>query len=151
MSSDEAFRVMELGLQGFKCSQILALLALEAQENQNPDLVRAMTGLLSGYSCGKLCGALTGGCCVLGMYAGKDSAECNADPSLGRMLRSYSEWFETEYTPRYGGINCSDIVGDDARNQMKRCPAIVIECWDKLKELLAENDYDVSQPYQPGR
>lgn len=139
---DDSFRIMDFALQGFNCSQILILMALDAQGRENPDLVRAMSGLLSGLGCGKLCGALTGGCCVLGMYAGKDSAEHNADPRLMPMLSNFVEWFEAEYTARFGGINCADIVQDDARNRMTRCPAITIETLAKLKEILEENDYD---------
>lgn len=147
--ADEAFRIMELGLEGFNCSQVLAMMALEAQQHENPELVRAMTGLLSGLGCGKLCGALTGGCCVLGMYAGKGSPEANSDPRLQTMLERYVEWFEVEYTGRFGGINCSDIVKDDARLRLTRCPAMVVECLEKLRELLAENDYDLTTDPHP--
>ncbi len=41
--ADEAKRMMELGFQGYSCAQILLLLALDAQERSNPDLVRAMS------------------------------------------------------------------------------------------------------------
>jgi C_GCAxxG_C_C family probable redox protein len=139
---DDAFQMMEFAMRGFNCSQILVLMALQAQGRENPDLVRAMSGLLSGLGCGKLCGALTGGCCLLGLYAGKDSAESNPDPRLQAMLANFVDWFEAEYTPRYGGIDCADIIQDDARHRMTRCPAIVIECLEKLKEILAENDYE---------
>jgi C_GCAxxG_C_C family probable redox protein len=146
---DEKFRLIELAMQGFNCSQILALMVLEAQDRQNPELVRAMSGLLFGLGCGRLCGVLTGGCCVLGMYAGKDSSEQNADARLPTMLSSFVEWFECEYTPQYGGINCADILQDDARNKMTRCSLVVAESLEKLKEILAENDYDFSQQPQP--
>lgn len=139
---NESFRMMELGMQGFNCSQILLLMALEAQQRENPDLVRAMSGLLAGLGCGKICGAVTGGCCLLGLYAGKDAANNNADPRLSVMLTQFVEWFETEYTPRYGGIDCSVIAGDDARKRLERCPHIVMESLSKLREILAENDYD---------
>jgi C_GCAxxG_C_C family probable redox protein len=144
--NDEAFRVMDLGMQGFQCSQILVQIALEAQGKQNSELVSAMSGLLGGMGCGKTCGALTGGCCVLGLYAGKDSAEHNADPRLQGMLDRFVEWFEAEYTARYGGVNCAEIVQDDMRNKMARCPAIVIESLHKLKEILAENNYEFGNP-----
>jgi C_GCAxxG_C_C family probable redox protein len=146
---DDTFHIMELAMKGFNCSQILVLIALEAQGRENADLVRAMSGLVAGLGCGKACGALTGGCCVLGMYAGKDSAENDPDARLQTMLSNFVEWFEVEYTSRYGGINCADIVQDDARQKMTRCPLIVIESMEKLKKLLAENDYDFSQQPQP--
>lgn len=139
--NEDSFRMMELGLQGFNCSQILLLTALEAQGKNNPELVRAMTGLLAGLGCGRVCGALTGGCCLLGLYAGKDSAEKNAAECLPEMLSRFVEWFEAEYSERYGGITCSEILGDDARNKMTRCTAIVPESLAKLKEILAENGY----------
>ena len=64
--------LMELGMQGFECSQILMMLALETDGCENPDLIRAMSGLTGGMGhCQKECGALTGGCCVLGYFAGK--------------------------------------------------------------------------------
>jgi len=139
--SDDTFRIAELEMRGFGCSQILALMALEAQGRENPELVRAMSGLLLGLGCGKICGALTGGCCVLGMYAGKGSEDANADPRLQSMLERFVEWFEVEFKGRFGSIECSDIVQDDQRLRMKRCPLIVSETLAKLREILAANDF----------
>ena len=136
---DDAFRIMELSLQGFNCSQILMLLALEARGQTDPDLVRSMTGLLTGLGAGKLCGALTGGCCVLGLVAGKASARDEANPRFAAMLSSFVEWFEERYSKEYGGINCSDIVRDDARLRLERCPMIVAETQERLAQVLAEN------------
>jgi C_GCAxxG_C_C family probable redox protein len=147
--NDDGFRMMDLAMQGFQCSQILVQLSLEAQGKENPGLVRAMTGLTGGMGCGKTCGALTGGCCVLGLYAGKDSAEHSADDRLQAMLSHFVEWFETEYTARFGTIECAGIVQDDLRNRMTRCPAIVMESLGKLKEILAENNYEFSNPIRP--
>jgi hypothetical protein len=144
--NEDAFRVMELAMQGYQCSQILMLIALEAQGKQNPDLVRAMSGLLGGMGCGKTCGALTAGCCVLALYAGKDSPDGNADERLQGMLSSFVEWFENEYTTRYGGIDCAAIVQDDMRNKMARCPGIIMDSLEKLKAILAENNYEFSNP-----
>lgn len=145
MSSEEAFRVVELSLQGFSCSQILALMALEAQGRSAPEVVRAVSGLVSGCGAGKLCGALTGGCCVLGMYGGKGSPEEQENVRLPLMLSQLVEWFETQYGPQYGGINCSEIIQDDAILKMTRCPQVVAETLAKVKEILAENEYDLSQ------
>jgi len=144
--NENAFRVMELGMQGFQCSQILVQIALDARGEQNPQLIRSMSGLLGGMGCGKTCGALTGGCCVLGLFAGKDSAEHNADGRMQGMLDNFVEWFEAEYTARYGSINCAEIVQDDMRNKMARCPAIVMESLQKLKEILTENNYEFGEP-----
>ena len=144
--ADESMRMMELGFQGYSCSQILVLLALEAQEKSSPELVRAMSGLLAGMGCGKVCGALTGGCCLLGLYAGKAHPNENADERLQPMLTQFVEWFEHEFTSLYGSINCAEIVQDDARLRLFRCPEIVRRTFEKLKEILEENNYDLARP-----
>jgi C_GCAxxG_C_C family probable redox protein len=138
---DESLRMMELALQGYNCSQILILMALEAQGKSNPELVRAMTGLVGGLGCGRVCGALTGGCCVLGLYAGKGHSEENGDDRLPEMLTQLVEWFEQEFTPLYGGVNCSEIVQDDARLRLFRCPEIVRHTLEKLKDILETHNY----------
>jgi C_GCAxxG_C_C family probable redox protein len=140
--NDDSFRVMDFAMKGYQCSQILMAMALEAQGKQNPDLVRAMSGLLGGMGCGKTCGALTGGCSVLGLYAGWGTPDSIPDEHLSAMLTEFVEWFETEYTQRYGSIGCKEIVGDDMRNKMTRCPHIVMESLVRLKEILAEYNYE---------
>ena len=146
--TDEFMRMMELSQQGFHCSQIMMILALEAQGKNNPDLVRAMSGLLGGIGfCGKTCGTLTGGACLIGLYAGKGTAEEQPDSRLYLMMSELVEWFEKEYTSKYGGINCSDILQDDPRNRVSRCPQMVIATVEKVKELLAANNYDFEQAH----
>jgi len=143
--NESAFRVMELAMQGFQCSQILVQISLEARGEENPELVSAMSGLVGGMGCGKTCGVLTGGCSVLGLYAGKRSAERDADDRLQLMLTRFVDWFDAEQTARYGGCSCAEIVQDDMRNRMARCPTIVTESLEKLKEILRENGYDFDQ------
>lgn len=142
--NEDAFRVMELAMQGYQCSQILMIMALEAQGKSNTSLVQAMSGLLGGMGSGKACGALTAGCCVLALYAGTDPSAPATDDRLQPMLTRYVDWFESEYTPRYGGIDCATIVHDDMRNRAARCPGIVLESLAKIKELLAEFGYEFS-------
>ena len=57
--------------QGYCCSQLLLLLMLQAQDRQNPGVVRAAQGLCHGIgqSDGP-CGLLTGGACALALAAG---------------------------------------------------------------------------------
>lgn len=139
--SDEAFRVMELSLQGFECSQILARMDLDAQGRSNPELVRAMSGLLAGLGCGRVCGCLTGGCCVLGLHAGRGDEEDQEDERLGDMLAELVEWFERRYGSRYGGTSCDAITRKDAALRLSRCPEIVIETFQKTRQILADNGY----------
>ena len=144
--SDESLRMMELSLEGFGCSQITLILGLEAQGKTNPDLVRAISGLHGGLGfSGKNCGALSGGCCLLALYAGRGTPEETEDSRLPLMIRSLVEWFEEEYKKQYGGIDCSVILQGDARNQIARCPMIVAETFNKVKEILAANDIDFNR------
>jgi C_GCAxxG_C_C family probable redox protein len=141
--ADEAFRVFELALQGFNCSQVLAMMALEAQGREDPLLVRAMSGLLGGMGCGKTCGTLTGACCVLGLYAGRGSVDERDDANLPIMLAELTEWFAAEYGARYGGIDCDDITGKDPGQRLSRCPPMVAETFKKIREILEMHDYSL--------
>lgn len=141
--SDESLRMMELSLEGFGCSQIALILGLEAQGKTNPDLVRAISGLHGGLGfSGKICGALSGGCCLLALYAGRGTSEETEDSRLAPMIRSLVEWFEEEYKKQYGGIDCAEILQGDPRNQISRCPTIMAETFNKVKEILAANNID---------
>ncbi len=140
--NDDSFKVMDFAMKGYQCSQILMAIALEAQGKNNPDLVRAMSGLLGGMGAGKTCGALTGGCSVLGLYAGWGTPDAIPDERLAAMLGDFVDWFESEYKQRYGSIECEGIVHNDMRNKMANCPRIVMESLARLKEILADYNYD---------
>jgi hypothetical protein len=149
MSSDVSLRMMELSMQGFGCSQIMILLALEAQGRSNPELVRAISGLQGGLGfCGKNCGSLTAACCLLALYAGRGTAEEVEDSRLQEMIRTLVEWFENDCVSKYGGIDCAAILQGDPRNQIARCPGIIMETMSKVQEILAENGIDFNQDPQ---
>ncbi|HWR39504.1 MAG TPA: C-GCAxxG-C-C family protein [Patescibacteria group bacterium] len=140
--NDLYFRMLELTQQGFQCSQILILLGLEVLGRENPDLVRAMDGLNGGIGfCGKTCGALTGGACLLGLFAGKGRPEDPDDPRLKIMLYELLEWFETA-TAAYGGIDCMEILQENPANRKDRCPQLVQGVFEKVRDLLVENGYE---------
>jgi len=137
-------RMMELDYHGFYCSQILLIMALEAQGKSNPDLIRAMGGLAhgSGFSFG-ICGTLSGAACLLGLYAGKGSDDDYEDGNLKHMLKDLGDWFEQTFGRRYGNVTCEAIVGD--RSEMRqRCSAVVEETYAKVVELLSAGGYDIS-------
>jgi C_GCAxxG_C_C family probable redox protein len=143
---DELFRMLQLAGQGFHCSQILLCLGLEAQGKDNPDLIRTMAGLAGGVGfCGDICGALTGGACLLALYAGRGAADEEDDPRLNVMVSELVEWFTQEFSECYGGIHCREILADDPRNQTSRCPELVTRTYEKVKLLLVENGFDLSE------
>lgn len=142
MMNEETFCMVEMSQQGFYCSQILIKLALENQGKENNDLVKAMGGLAGGLGfTGKNCGALTGGACLISLYAGKGTPEEKDDFELLTMISDLVQWFEDEFGSVYGGIDCKDIIADDEKNQMQRCPQIVSQTYTKVKEILEMNGY----------
>jgi C_GCAxxG_C_C family probable redox protein len=143
---DELLKMLELAGQGFHCSQILLFLGLEAQGKSNPDLIRAMSGLAGGIGfCGETCGALTGGACLIALYAGRGTSDEEEDPRLNVMISDLVEWFTREFSEAYGGIQCREILAEDPRNQSIRCPDIVRGTYEKVKSLLMENGFDTSE------
>ena len=143
--NDETFRLISLAGQGFYCSQILLLMGLEAQGKSNPDLVRAVAGLAGGLGfTGDTCGALTGGACLLGLYAGKGLPEEPEDEKLNLMISELVEWFTEEFGKLHGGIRCETILGDDPRNRSVKCPSLTIGTFEKVKALLIEYGFDLT-------
>ena len=141
---DTPIRMMQLAAKGYYCSQIIVQLALEARGEENPSLVRAMAG--PAYGCGSgraTCGALTGGCCLLALYAAKGrDAESESD-RLFLMLNELTDWFDQQVGARYGGRACETITGEDGPAAARqRCGGIVAETFAKAMEILMANDFD---------
>lgn len=140
--------MMELALQGFKCSDILMQLALDAQGKENADLVRAVSGLAGGLGFnGYLCGALTGGVCVLSLYAGRGAVTETENPQLLIMINELVEWFEQQYGAN--GLNCADIVGrhPKAGVNMARCGEMVAATYRQVQDILMAEGIDMAGDY----
>jgi len=138
-------RMRELKQQGFFCSQILMTLGLELQGIENPQLIRAMNGLAGGLGfSGETCGALTGGACLLGVYAGKGTATQEENLRLNFMIEDLVKWFKQGYGQEYGGIRCETILSGVPNGQATRCPVMVAGTFQKVKELLVENGFDLA-------
>ncbi|CCO09204.1 DVU_1555 family C-GCAxxG-C-C protein [Desulforamulus hydrothermalis] len=137
--SQEMFRMFELAQQGFACSQILLIMGLEAQGKSNTELVRAMTGLAGGMGfSGDTCGALTGGACLMGLFAGKGSPEEQAHDEFDLMVSELVDWFKQRMGEEFGGITCGAILGDDLPYKAVSvgCGNIVSATYDKAKEIM---------------
>lgn len=145
MSDDTSFRIAELLMQDFKCSHILMMLALEAQNRDDPDLVRTMSGLALGMGQGFNCGALSGGCCVIGLCAGRGGDNEADDPRFAAALDEFSGWFHAMAKGTYGGIDCADIVKFDPNLKAQRCPGLILDAWKKLVDVLADHGFDVER------
>ncbi len=146
---DTGIRMLQLAAKGYSCSQIMILLALEMQTVENPSLVRAMGGLAYGCGSGRAtCGVLTGGCCLLALYAGKGSDSEPASDRLPLMLDALSQWFESNVGHEFGGTICESITGEKGpANARRRCGKIVGDTFAKVMEILMEYGIDpISAP-----
>jgi hypothetical protein len=148
---DAMIRMMRLAQKGYSCSQIFILLALEARGEQNPGLVRAAAGLAYGFGTGKgSCGVLTGGSCVIGLFAGKGSDGEQESERFPLMLQDLSDWFSKHVGGQYGGIECQAIVGEHGpAASRQRCGAILAETYAKVMEILFINGFDPSTLIDP--
>jgi C_GCAxxG_C_C family probable redox protein len=141
---DDLETMKEMKAHGFYCSQVILKLGLDLLGKENPDLVRAANGLAGGLGfTGELCGALTGGACLLGLYAGKGLPEEEQDPRLNFMVEDLVKWFKLAYGSVYGGIRCDDIT-EMGKSMSSRCPLIVMATYQRAKELLVENGFDLA-------
>lgn len=134
----DGFRLFQLAAQGFCCSQILLILGLEAEGKDNPDLVRSMQGLCGGLGrSGGVCGAITGGVCLLSLKAGKGEAEEAANPKLAGMINDFLVWFDEKYESQ----DCSTIVGTNLAEEGSypvKCGNIVTSTYAKVQEILSQ-------------
>lgn len=112
----------------------------------NPDMIRAMNGLAGGLGfSGECCGALTAGAALLGLYVGKGTPEEQEDPRLMFMVQDLVDWFIGEYSERFGGIRCEEILAGDDQNQITRCPILITGVLQKINELLEKNGLDLTE------
>ena len=138
-------RIVELSLDGYLCSQILMILALEAQGREDPDLVRAMTGLALGGGRGQgTCGSLAGGACVISLHSGKGGDDEEPAERLWSMLGELWRWFDETAGSVYGGVTCNEIMADGAP-RTQRCATIVAQTYAKAMEILVENGFDPTE------
>lgn len=138
-----SLRLFKLSSAGFCCAQIMYKLALEDEESQNDDLVRAAQGLCRGIAdTQQTCGVLSGGIGVLGLYAAKAKEE-SAKENFKQMVDEFHEWFNVEFgaTKCVNLIGVTDFNGTD-QNYKLTCAEIIKQAYVKVYEILIEHGYD---------
>ncbi len=145
LTADEiVMQMIELAEKKYNCSQILMILALQQAGQENPDLVRAMSGL--GDGCGffnETCGIMTGAASLLGWYAGKGADGEEESEKLLPMLQDLDDWFQQEIGTKYSGTRCKDIAGElvGTPECKQICGGIILQTYTKLDEILAANGF----------
>lgn len=142
---DTAFKIFKLSASGFCCTQIMMRLALDEEEKENMDLIRAVNGLCKGIGdAQKTCGVLTGGIGIIGLYAGKGEEREYTKEGYSLMLDEYLEWFDEAFE----STQCLDLIGvtkfTDANNQsyMVKCGDILMKSYYKIQGILTEHGYE---------
>lgn len=143
---ETAFEMFKLFNAGYCCTQIMLKMALDEEEKENADLLRAFNGFCIGIgSSPKICGVITAGIAVLGLYAGKGKETEYSKPGYSEMVDEYTEWFENEF----GGTECRELIGvvsftDWSTNQEYRlkCGNVLMKSYEKIQEILINHDYE---------
>ena len=152
MLGDVQLEMMRLSGAGYCCSQIMLLMGLSEMGRENPDLVRASSGLCHGLGdCSGPCGVFTGGLCLLALYAGKGLDQEEADERLPLLFSELSDWFRETATGEFGGIACADILGGPCgKPDPARCGGLLARTHEQVRRILAENGLDPSQGREQG-
>lgn len=127
--------VFEMRRQGFKCAQIMVKVALEIDGKENPDLIRAMSGLNTGMAeTGGACGVLTGGAAALGYFTGRGEPDELPHEYAMEIVAAYVNWFRETY----GTDTCYGLIDGDFSNCPTVCPGVIQAGYEKLIDLLWE-------------
>jgi hypothetical protein len=142
----ERIRMLQLARKGYYCSQILVIMGLEMKGEHNPDLVRAMDGLARGCIEGSCtCGSLTGGCCLLALFAGRGTDKEKREIKYKEMMEELVHWFWQKYGFKYGGVDCMAIRGAEAGEQeYQRYWQILEDVYFKVSSILGANGIAMS-------
>jgi C_GCAxxG_C_C family probable redox protein len=139
--NDTILRLVKLKAKGFCCSQMMLILALEEQGRANPDLVRSIGGLCFGmYGSGEVCGALTGGVCLISLFAGKGSEEETANDRYITMIMELTDWFQGAYNEEFSGTRCDDILKKFPDRSI--CGQIAADTYEKCMDILIRYGFD---------
>ena len=138
---DTVFQMMKLKAKGYCCAQIILILALETQGKTNADLVRSVGGLCFGINwSGEVCGALSGGACLISLYAGKGADEEAPYGGYIKMLGELVEWFTRVADDQYGGTRCHEIIEKFPDRSI--CSLIVADTYKKCMDILVSHGFD---------
>jgi C_GCAxxG_C_C family probable redox protein len=143
---DMEFQLFKLRSSGYCCTQILVKMALDAEETENEDVMKAVNGFCMGIGGTQMtCGLITGGVAILGLYAGKGKDTEQPHPEFFNMVKEYMDWFEDEF----GSSECRDIIGECSMAEYKsnqsllmKCGNMLMKCYEKVQEILSEYDFE---------
>lgn len=140
------FRILQLSMAGYCCTQIMLKIALEEEGKENTDLIRAVNGLCNGIGNDqKTCGVLIGGIGILGLYAGKGEIQEYSKAGYTQMVSEFKEWFEACFR----SVDCIDLIGvtkftdvNSDQSYMVKCGDLLKQSYQKVRMILMQNGYE---------
>ncbi|CAB1245952.1 Putative redox-active protein [Clostridiaceae bacterium BL-3] len=147
MNGDMAFEVFKLSSSGLCCTQIMFKMALEEDDEENTDLLRAFRGMCGGINHrGKTCGVLTAGIGIIGLYSANGNVGEACRDDFREMMDEYMDWFENEFK----SMDCRDLVGiqniSDFGEKISypvKCGEIIQKSYTKLQDILDQHGYEL--------
>lgn len=137
---DLTMTILDLHAQGYCCTQVMFILALDMQGKSNPDLVRAIAGLCHGVGFSRdVCGILSGGACLLSLYTAKGTNKEERHPHHAGIQIDFVAWFHQTYGVPNKGIHCADIMSHHDRGY---CKTMLVDTYRKIMDILVEHDID---------
>jgi hypothetical protein len=141
---DETQRIVsELYGKGYNCAQIVMIGGLRRMGRNNPDLVRAMGGLVHGVGdSGEICGAISGAVCLVSLHAGKGLDDEYPHPDGLLIMDELIGWFREEICGG-GAITCSALMEAPDRVMHGRlCGRLLGASLNRAATLLAQYGID---------
>ncbi|HOO62490.1 MAG TPA: C-GCAxxG-C-C family protein [Synergistaceae bacterium] len=139
-------RIIAWGQEGYCCSQMMLLAGLAFRNSENPELIASLEGLCKGgYEPSGTCGAFTGACCLLGLYAGKGFPEKEKDIRLPLMLSQLHDWFREKWGTPGDTIMCGEILKTLSGAPPLACFPLVLETLAKTLEILEKQGFDLQE------
>ena len=111
----------------------MVAMGLYLKGEKNEQLVQAVSGLCGGLKSQLLCGALSGGACMISLFAPKEEA--------AEMVRELVQWFQEVYGEAYGGTDCGQIIGPTRANAIV-CPGLIESTYLQAKAILEDHGFD---------
>ena len=155
MDDDVRGDILELAGLGYTCAQIVVIMGLRVMGRENPDLVRSMGALAMGAAHGSLCGALTGGLCLVGLHVGKGLDD--ERPELGHRipLAAMVKWFVEDELKGAIPPTCRSIFESSGQAfdygtaaPAAACADLVGDSYLKALSLVAEHGLDPAEGRQ---
>ena len=112
--------------QGLCCAQIMVQLGLDLRNEENEQMVSAMSALCGGFHQGLFCGALSGAAIMLSLF---DSKIARKD-----MIPELIQWFFVEF----GSTDCLKILDEDMPNSLVKCGDLMEKTYFYAQQMLMD-------------